>query len=540
MNVNNLSVITMTICAGAALALVGCKSQPEPVNAQGQYDGTAPHARPGTTYDPRYADKAPAPKTASATTPAQTPAAQPAAKPAAVAGNVMYVPTGERTGSPLMIEKIYPSVVSVGVPFDYVIRATNIGAGTLNQVVITEAAPTNFTISSVTPQGSNNNYNLGNLNPGESKTVTMRGMAPTMGQITGCASATFSTALCHAINVVQPALSISKRMTEEHVLNCTPINLTIEVKNTGSGTASNVHVMDQLPQGMSLASGQTSFDEAIGDLAPGATKTITKELKVASVGRYENVASTKADGIAPVTSNKVALNVRLPKFELTCKAGGIVMMGREACYELTVKNAGDAAATNAKVIATIPAGATVTNAGEGTVSGSTFTANIPSLAAGASKTFKFCLKTMTIAPLNISATATGDCTAPASTNCSVEVYGAADIGTSVTDDSGIVPLGAPHEYQVQVMNQGQIPLTGTKMVVTIPAGMEFVSSPLGKLEGGKVVFHFGNVAPGATVNSTFVAKCSKIGEMLIIGETTANEIKTPVRDDELTTYVEKP
>ena len=41
----------------------------------------------------------------------------------AASANVMYLPTGEPRNSALMIEKIYPTTVTVGQPFDYVIRA---------------------------------------------------------------------------------------------------------------------------------------------------------------------------------------------------------------------------------------------------------------------------------------------------------------------------------------------------------------------------------------------------------------------------------
>ncbi|MBL9002267.1 MAG: DUF11 domain-containing protein [Phycisphaerae bacterium] len=510
-----------------------------PVNAEGEYIGTAPHARPSTGWS-RSVKLAPPDRSAEAApAPAPAPAAAPAPRAAATTGDVMYIPTGERSTSALMVEKIFPRTVSVGQPFEYTIKTTNISGMTLNNVTVNEVTPTNFTVQSVTPQGSNGSFNLGNLNPGESKSIIFKGAAAGTGTINACASANYTFALCHTINVVQPALAITKTITPEAILNCTPINMTVEVKNTGSGEAMNVRVTDQLPAGLTLANGGTSFDEAIGNLPAGASRTITKELKAASVGRYENMASTKADGINAVNSNRVAVVVKQPKLEITCKAGGQVMMGRDACYEMTVSNKGDAVSNNTKVTATLPAGVTVSNAGEGAATGGSYTVNVGSLAAGASKTFRFCLRTNTIQPLNVSATATGDCSAPANTNCSINVYGVADIGTLVTDLDGVVPLGDPHTYQVAVKNQGQIQLTNTRMVVTLPAGIQFLSSPLGKLEGNKVVFNFGTIAPGDTVNSNFVVKGVTVGEHLVIGETTANEIKTPVRDDELTAFFEK-
>ncbi|MBY0261904.1 MAG: DUF11 domain-containing protein, partial [Phycisphaerales bacterium] len=103
-----------------------------------------------------------------------------------------------------------------------------------------------------------------------------------------------------------------------------------------------------------------------------------------------------------------------------------------------------------------------------------------------------------------------------------------------------VLVGDNHNYRLEVKNQGQIPLTGTKMVVTLPDGLSFVSSPANpQVAGNKVTFNIGTVAPGANVVFNFVAKSSKAGELLVVGETTCNELKTPIRDDELTNFVDR-
>jgi uncharacterized repeat protein (TIGR01451 family) len=114
-----------------------------------------------------------------------------------------------------------------------------------------------------------------------------------------------------------------------------------------------------------------------------------------------------------------------------------------------------------------------------------------------------------------------------------------DIGTLITDDDGVVMVGNNHTYRVEVANQGQVNLTNTRMVVQLPQGMTFVSSPLGKaIAGNKVEFNFGTVPPGQRPASTFVVKSSVAGELLVTGETTCAELRTPVRDDELTNFVQ--
>jgi len=543
MKTNTFTLATLALIAGTAATLGGCANDTAHDRSSSHYTGTAPHARPGADYHPgsKPEPKAMADNTDKSKPMTETRPMQPSRAPMAAGGSVMYIPTGERSTSALMIEKIYPSQVTVGQPFDYIIKATNISSQALNNVTVTEAAPTNFTLASSTPQaGAGGVYNLGTLNPGESKMITMKGAAAGTGRIDACASATYTSALCSTINVVQPALAITKQMTPEAILNCTPINMTITVKNSGSGTASNVHVTDTLPAGLTLASGGTSFDENLGDIAAGTEKTITKEIKASSVGKFDNTAVAKADGLTAVTSTKVTTVIKQPKLELTCKTGGKVMLNRNACYELTIKNTGDATSQATKISVTLPATAVIATMSDG---GANNVFNIGDLAPGASKTVNLCLKSGTLGAIPLSAAATGNCATPSSTTCSIDVQGSPDIGTQVTDDDGVVAIGDEHIYRVEVQNQGQIVLTNTRLTVTLPAGMSFVrsaSASAGKLnDKGEVVFDFGTVQPGARPKGDFVVKSSKSGEMLVVGVTTCNELKTPIRDDELTNFIEK-
>jgi len=539
MNVKIHTLATLALVAGTVVSLGGCSNN-KSVGSGDNYSGTAPHAHPGASDNARLRearlgnDRVP-PATATPK-PNPVPAENPAPRAAvASTGSVMYIPTGERNSSALMIEKIYPTQVTVGQPFDYIIKATNISSLALSNVTVTEAAPTNFTISSVTPTGNNGVYNLGTLNPGESKSVTFKGSAGGIGSINSCASATYSTALCSTINVVQPALAISKEITPESILNCSPINMTIKVKNTGSGTATNVRVADTLPAGLTLDNGGTSMDESIGDIAPGAERVITKSLKATGIGSFNNTASVKADGVSAVQSNTVTTIVKQPKLEITCKAAGKTMIGRKACYELTIRNTGNAVAAGATVALSLPSGVT-TDCGASITFGD--------IAPGASVTKTCCITGSNIGSIALAATASANCAAPASTNCTIEFIGLPDIGTLLTDGDGVVTVGANHIYTYEVQNQGQVDLTNVRVEITLPEGVDYVSTTAPKapsINGRKLIFTgiTGILKPGEKPTFTMTVKSRSAGEKLIISETFCDQLKTPVRDDELTNFVEQ-
>lgn len=102
--------------------------------------------------------------------------------------------------------------------------------------------------------------------------------------------------------------------------------------------------------------------------------------------------------------------------------------------------------------------------------------------------------------------------------------------------------GDLHVYTYEVENQGQVDLTNTKVLVTLPEGMEFVSSTAPRapqIDGRKLTFTGvqGVLKPGEKRMFTLTVKCSQAGEKLVISETTCDQLKTPVRDDELTNFV---
>ena len=72
--------------------------------------------------------------------PAPAPAPVVKAAPAPVVSNtqdsVMYIPTGVRSTSALMIERMAPTEVVAGQPFSYDIKATNLTPNKLNEVVV--------------------------------------------------------------------------------------------------------------------------------------------------------------------------------------------------------------------------------------------------------------------------------------------------------------------------------------------------------------------------------------------------------------------
>lgn len=501
-----------------------------------------------TKAEPKAAPKAeakaeakPAPKAEPAPAAKAEPAPAAAAPVNFNAQSTAYYPTGRREGSALMVEKMAPTEATVNGATEYRIRVTNLAACALDNVVVDEKIPAGFNVSGMSPQGTGaangaTAFNLGSIGAGQSKDIVVKGSFAKAGSYSGCCDVSYTLPVCMTINVVAPALAITKAMPAEVSL-CDNIPVKLVVTNSGSGTARNVVIKDALPAGLTAQGGGTEWN--IGNLPAGQSATKEFNVKADKVGSYTNAANASAEGGLTANSNSVTTVVKAPTLTIDKKCPGTLRQGQNAKFEIVVTNTGNGVAHNTKVTDAIPAGATFKSATEGgAVAGNAVVWNIGDLAPGASKTMSVTMSGNQ-GTINNSATATCDCAAAVSDGCSTNFIGVPDIGTTVNDADGVVNVGEPHTYTVDVRNQGQVNLTNTKMVVTLPDGMTFVSSGSGATAtGNKVTFDFGTLTPGQTKNGSFVVKSSKAGELLVIGETTCSELKTAIRDDELTNFVD--
>lgn len=529
MNLKRLlgGVLSLAIVAG--LGAAGCTEGYKWPRLEGKW-----------TEKPQTRAAAPAPAPAPAA-PARTEPAPRAAAPAPSGASVMYLPTGERSTSSLMIEKIAPSEVVAGAPFDYTIRVTNLTGLSLDNVVVTDTLSPNFKVNSSTPQAEGTyRWSLGTLRGGESKDIKINGQATSVQPLTSCAGVTWTTALCININVVQPALKLTKSATPE-ITVCDTIQYRLVVSNPGSGPARGVKVRDPLPAGVE-SSGKTVMEFDAGDLAAGQSKEFTFTAKAGKPGTYTNAATATAANGLTADSGEVQTVVRQPV--LTIKAEcptGTIMQGRNATFKFTVCNTGDAPSTGTTLTAQVPAGVTFVSADSGGASqASNVTWNIGTLAPKECKTYSYTVRTVGAGELRACATVSGNCAAAVSDCCTSSVKGVPDIGIGLEDDDGVVQVGENHVFRYVVKNQGQVDLTNVKVVATFDDGLDYVSSTWSgaQAQGRTVTFNLGTLPIGKELNFTFTAKGTKAGQLIVQTVTTSDQTK-PVRADEQVNYVER-
>lgn len=470
--------------------------------------------------------------------------------PAARTGSsVMYLPTGERATSAVMIERTSPGEVVAGQNFTYDIIVTNLTDMSLNSVLVTDQPSGNFKFVSADPapktSGNILSWELGNLSGRQSKTIRVTGNAPASGTITHCCEVAYNNALCQTINVVQPAIRIVKSITPADITVCETATVKIDVTNTGSGAARNVKVRDPLPTGMTTADGKTNVEFDAGTLASNQTRSFTFPVKVTKTGSYSNKAMAMADGGLTAESQAIGLKATQPVLEAKAECPGGLLIGRPATVKFTVMNKGDAACKGTTFVAAVPSGTTFVSADNGgTMAGGNVTWNLAEMAPGSSKTVSMQLRTSGAGQISVSGTARCTCAEAVTASCTFGVTGSPDLGTLLTDDEGVVLVGDNQVYRYEVENQGQVDLTNVTVVITLPEGISFVSSTAPKapaVAGNKLTFTgvTGILKPGEKRAFTLTLKSAAAGEKLIVSETTCDQLKTPVRDDELTFFVDR-
>ncbi len=578
MNANRAwRIAALTLGVGAAIGFSGCASETKSgTTTSGDKDAyygiqNSATAKPSAAAPAKPAETKPAPAPAPAAKPAETkpaPAPAPAAKPAeqpkpaaAASGNCktykpavpagyalnsLAFPTGDVQTSALLVQLVAPSQVRVGQQYGEEIHVTNVTGADLQSVVVTSSSFENYKIESSNPAsigaaGGSLAWNLGNLKSCETRVIKLNGSALKTGQASACFSASYASALCLTTSVVEPALQITKTMKPE-ATTCDSIPVTITVKNSGSGDATNVKVSDTLPAGLTTADGKSNFEATIATLGQGQSKDFSFSVKPSKAGSYTNDASAVADGGLTAKSAPATTVVKAPSIDVKLECPATALIGRPATYKVTLTSTGEAPCGTSSVTATLPAGGTFVSADMGgTSAAGKVTWNVP-LGAKESKTLTYVVKTGGAGDLSSTVTATCACAPAATANCTTKVQGVPDLGTLITDDDGVVSVGDSHTYRYEVANQGQVNLTDVTMVATLSPGSKILSSTAASqptINGQSASFKIGTLTPGQRIKFNIVITADRAGEHFIETETRCNELKRGNRNDERVTYIEK-
>ncbi|MBO0697718.1 MAG: DUF11 domain-containing protein, partial [Zavarzinella sp.] len=230
-------------------------------------------------------------------------------------------PTGPaaRQEPAVSLEWAGPTVLKVGAPAEYALTARNTSAIPLHKVIVQMKVPTGAKVASTEPKADGTEavlvWDHGVLAPRQEKTVKIRLVPPTTGELLCQAWVTFTGSSALKVQVREPKLAV-KVQTPEKVTAGDSTAVTVSVSNPGDHPADGVKLAVALGAGLEGARGAKSVIE-VGTLAAGETR----EVKVPCVARVggaqkcditaEGDGGLSATGTATVTILQPRLGVEV-------------------------------------------------------------------------------------------------------------------------------------------------------------------------------------------------------------------------------------
>jgi uncharacterized repeat protein (TIGR01451 family) len=429
--------------------------------------------------------------------------------------------------------KTMPAETSLGQPFTYELKPMAVGCA--GNVAVTDQIPEGASLVATEPQASVSGntlvWNLGNMDAGESRTLKVTVKPEREGALASCATVKADPRVCAKTVVGKPRLAIDKTGPEVAQLG-SDVAYNIVVKNVGTAVAKNVVVADKVPAGLG---GVREIPTTVGDLAPGASKTIPVTLKAAERGRHCNVAVATASNTASVENDACTLVVK-PGLKLEKSGAAEQLVNKQVTYTVKASNTGDTDLTGVVVTDTAPAQTRIVSAQGAAVAGNTAKWSIGTLKAGESKTFEVVVTSAQMGRwCNAASISTKEGLRENAEACTVW-KGVPGVLLEVVDNPDPIPIGETTTYTIRVTNQGNADLTNLATAYESDDETVPVSSAQGTVSGKKVTFPTVPVLKSKqSFTYTIVVKGTAAGDARQKVTLTGSSLKLPVVEEESTT-----
>ncbi len=464
--------------------------------------------------------------------------------PAGYTGAWMAVPTGEESTSAVLVEKMVPERVVAGSDYESYIIVTNVTDSlVLKDLVLTDTFYNGYTLSSSSPAAASSNaggatWRMEQLGPGESQKITLNGSSDEVGEIELCSTIDYTPVLCISTLAEQPALRLTKTGTANALL-CDPITYTLTVTNTGTGTARNVVVTDNLPAGVTTTDGQSSVSYEVAALGAGESQEFTINAEASRTGTFTNDASAKADDGLSASSGDVTTVICQPVLEVSVTGTDRTYAGRKITFNGTVTNTGDCASDDTVVTMTVPDCTTFDSANAGgTQAGGIVTWSVGRLEPGATRNIVLTVQADEICVARTTIEAEGECAVPDEASAETELLGIPAVLLEVIDEVDPVRVGDTTIYVITVTNQGSALDTNIRITATLE-GMDHVSNSgatAGSIAGRTITFApLASLDPKAEAEWRITARAAEVMDARFkVTMTTDNTGDRPVEETEAT------
>jgi uncharacterized repeat protein (TIGR01451 family) len=442
----------------------------------------------------------------------------------------------------IQVDKTMPEEVRLNTLFSYSIKVTNLTDTMLTEITIAETVSDNFEFKGSEPaartEGNKLVWQIESLGPKASKTLRVSGMATTSKTLEQSTAITHTIHDSAVVRVVEPTLELRKIAPAEALL-CEPIAVEYVVTNTGTGTAQDVQVIDNLPAGMQTADGKGKVVLEAGTVAAGETRRFAIKLRAVKTGAYVGKALASSSSGLKAESEPTTTNVRQPVLSITKSGPHRQYLGRAVSYEISVFNKGDGPAQNTIVEDIVPPGVTGIEATTGAqFSGSKLVWELGTLEPNTSKKVRVSYTPTKEGELMGSATASAYCAEPVTDAAKTTITGIAAARLDVIDLDDPVEVGATTTYLITVSNEGSASDSNIRIICMLDDKLQYVSSAgatAGSLMGKTVSFApLRELEPKTKATWRVVVKGVQAGDVRFRVTMHTDQLALPIEEQEAT------
>jgi uncharacterized repeat protein (TIGR01451 family) len=444
----------------------------------------------------------------------------------------------------LEIQKRAPLEVQVGMPATFTAIVRNVGNATAFEVQVTDAIPKGSKLVRTLPEAERVGvdgllWKLGELVAGQESTISMELIPETEGEIGSVASIKFEAQASVRTISTQPRISVKQTAVSE-LLGGESTTIFIDVTNTGTGTARDVQLEEDVPSLFRHSTGAKALLQQVGDLAPGETQRFDIELTALEAGKANNVV--RATAINAATSESVfPIEVKAPKLQLHLVGPRIRHLERPSPYEAVIENTGTAVAKDLYIVARLPRGMnfiSATNEGTYLPDQHAVAWNLEELAAGTKAKTELTLLPVEEGRFVLLMTSEAIGTRADPVEREVNVEGQSELTFNIDDDHDPIETQGVTTYSVQITNVGTRPDTNIQLAVELPEGatLEQVHAPLPYQSNGRSIAFapLTSLSPKDQVTLKIAVRHNREGTQILRASLRSQLRAVPVVKDEST------
>ena len=360
----------------------------------------------------------------------------------------------------ISIDKKIPDEVLLNTSVEIVIVVKNNGTTEVKNLVLRDSVPKGAQFaqnsSNVTPDESGELiWDAFNLSPQEEKTFKYSIIPQKEGLIGSVATVMAVASASGSFHCSKPKLKVDVS-APENIVKGQVVPFVIVVSNIGTGTANNVVIKENIPEGLYHPDGTVLTNTGLNSIKAGESKRITLELQATGAGTIANELVVSADNCEEQRA-LTEVQVLAPELKLAVEGPESIYLERNATYKLSVQNIGRASAFDVQLTARLPEGTQFVetdNLGAYKKEENTVYWDLAELPAQTGADIKLKIATTGVSRSELVFSAVGPNNLTATANQQVTIDGLAALSFNVHSSTDLVEVGKEFEYSIQIENRG--------------------------------------------------------------------------------------